>query len=87
MKKKYTSRSEQHLDFLKTLGVKIRKERLKTGIKQKEFAELIECDPSVLCRFEKGKQGITLYSFRLACKVLKKSADSLLGRKKKIKKK
>lgn len=83
-KRKCVPRSQEHLDFMVKLGQRMRKIRLQKGIKQKEFAKLIECSEAIYCRFENGKQGISLYSFYLACKVLGKDANSLLGRKRKM---
>ena len=76
-------RSQSHLDFIFQIGRRIRKARVAAGYSQKEFAELIECRPAAFCRVEQGTHALNLYSFRLACKVLGKDANMLLGRKRK----
>ena len=80
-------RSDEHLEFIKETGSRIRKARIEAGISQKDFAEMIECSTALLNRFENGKifpgNCLNLWSFRKACKILKKDANYLLGRQRK----
>lgn len=76
-------RTEPHLEFLSEVSSRMKAERVKAGYTQLDFAKMIGCSVTTYNAFECGSRTLPLYSFRQACKVLRKSADFMLCRQRK----
>lgn len=57
-------------DLLKIFGFNVKVERMKKGLTQAQFAEILNVHEKHICKIETGKQNVTL-------KTLAKIADAL----------
>ena len=76
---------EQELVWMQAVGRRVRKARKDAGIKQQEFAKMIGMSPTTYNKFEQGRAKIQLCPFFKACIILKKDANSIMGRKRRDK--
>ena len=58
---------------------RIKQERLKRGLRQKELGELIEVSPQGISRYERDEREIPIHVLIRLAKALNVSADKLLG--------
>lgn len=68
--------SKKELD--KLIGENIKRERVKAGLTQERFSEMIGMGPKSLSAVERGMVGISLLSLKKVCKVLSISSDALI---------
>lgn len=68
--------SKKELD--KLVGENIKRERVKAGLTQERFSEMIGMGPKSLSAVERGTVGISLPSLKRVCKVLSISSDALI---------
>lgn len=52
------------------VGKALKRARERKGLTQKELAEILYVDPSLVCRWEKGQKGISLHHAPLILDVL-----------------
>lgn len=68
--------SKKELD--KLIGENIKRERIKAGLTQERFSEMIGMGPKSLSAVERGTVGISLPSLKRVCKALSISSDALI---------
>lgn len=66
---------------MKTFGERLRFAREMRGLQQKEFAKLLEVDPSFVSLFENGKRKPSLDNLVRLADTLNVSIDWLVGRR------
>lgn len=68
--------SKKELD--KLVGENIKRERVKAGLTQERFSEMIGMGPKSLSAVERGMVGISLPSLKRVCTALSISSDALI---------
>ena len=68
-------------DWMRGVANRMRKARKDMGINQKDFAEMLGMNIATFNKFERGHGKINLYYFYKSCVLLKKDANSMMGRK------
>lgn len=64
--------------LLKTFGFNVKVERMKQGMTQAKFAELLNVHEKHICKIETGKQNVTLKTLAKIAEVLNVDESSLL---------
>ena len=83
------SKSKKHINKnskldLKTLGVNIKKNRIKNNISQENLAKLLGVSQPCIVRYEKGIIEISIYNLYQIASILDISIDELLSQSEKI---
>ena len=73
----------EELDWMLAVGQRVKRARIQRGLSQTELAEKAEIASTTLNGLENHGKSITLYAFYKVCKVLKKDANVLMGRRRK----
>lgn len=69
-------RNKQELNAL--VGSNIKHARERAGLTQERFSDLLGIGPKTLSAIERGTVGISLFSLRRVCEILRVSSDELL---------
>lgn len=72
-------RGLERRQFLTELGFRLRRRRLERGLTQAQLGALAGCNSGSIGNLEVGRYGLALHSLMQLCRVLKISADELLG--------
>lgn len=59
-----------------TIGRAIKKARESKGLTQKQLAEMLYVDPSLVCRWEKGQRKVPLATFVVILDILEMTLDN-----------
>lgn len=58
-----------------SIGTRIKNARLKKGITQKQLAEMLYVDPSLVCRWEKGEKKVPVVTLVQIMEILEIPLD------------
>jgi transcriptional regulator with XRE-family HTH domain len=58
-----------------SIGTRIKNARLKKGITQKQLAEMLYVDPSLVCRWEKGEKKVPIVTLAQIMEILEIPLD------------
>lgn len=82
-RKKLRMQTTDEVQWTYEVGQRLRRLRLAAGYTQEQFAKIIQTTQTQVLNAEQGYKALPLYPFFLACRLFKKDANSLMGRKKK----
>lgn len=57
------------------IGEALKRARERKGLRQKELAEMLYVDPSLVCRWEKGQRKVPLVTFVVILDILEMTLD------------